>query len=247
MYDSLKSRMAKLKIKLGPRRMRRKLLVSVEKAKKAVKLRMFRPKFDKHYSTGKEKAYTKFGKGFFDSFETESFTKNGITKFKIAPLRDSVHSDPTQQIMIINNLMLGGLEAENRLILMNDLREQIAWVNIGFEKDSLIIESMQTIKRKRKYLNDFRRITGGKPALDCLLEEDELTAKRRGFKFVKIRSPESLYYYSVPVLMRTRLTEKQARRQMKILYQKIALRHGHKKMGLFYIKELNPKQANLKH
>ncbi len=210
----------RLKLKLSPRRLRRKALVIIEKQRRAIKLKLARPKSGLHYPTGEPQAYHTFGRDFYKHFPRKTFDKNTRRLFQT----------------IVN---LGEMESECRLSLKNKFDMEIAWLSPGFEKDALIIESMQTSKNARKYLNDFRRITKGKHALDYLLEDAESTAKNRGFKFVKIRAPESLHYYKKPWLHDSQLTVEQTRRQMKILYQKIALRHGYKKQGLFYVKELN--------
>ena len=122
----------------------------------------------------------------------------------------------------------------------------LAWLNIGFAKDTLIIESMQTKIEEKKLLNEFRRQTHNQPAIDYLLTMAEETARKSGYPTIKIRNPKTLYFYSRPAT-RGVVPAKNIQRQMKILYQKIALRHGFKIEGhAFYVKHLQPQKEPIK-
>ncbi len=170
------------------------------------------------YPTAETEAMKTYGRNFLNQFKP-SVVRGGGTRIYFAGL-DSGYYESERAISIKR-----GLDA-------------LAWVNLGFEKGTLIIESMQTRRAERKALNEFRRCAHGVQALDYLLKVAEDTAIKSGYREIKIRNPQTLHFYPNPVQLE-HLTKKQIQRQMKILYQKLAIRHGFKREGhSFYVKRL---------
>jgi len=76
----------------------------------------------------------------------------------------------------------------------------IAELNLGFEKNAVIIESMQGAGGKQAALDRLRQATG-KPVINSMVELVEKHAKKCGFKQVKISRPENLFYYRFPEIL----------------------------------------------
>ena len=86
-------------------------------------------------------------------------------------------------------------------------------------------------------MNEFRRLSK-KPVLNYLMEKLEKEARENGFKEIKIRIPETMYFYEFPNLENTNLTAEEIRLHMKTFYAKIANEHEYKRKGIFYVKSL---------
>jgi hypothetical protein len=193
-----------------------------------IKTKLFRnlhtkPKSIIHLSA-REKAYAKFGRDFFSRIKPLAFNGRNERRYYFGKDLPNYESKHTLTITC---------EPKVRYFLPTIT---LSWLSLGFEKKSLIIEGMQTRTDSKKWLNEFRRATK-KQAIDFMLEKAEERARELGFEQIKIRKPEFLYWYqnaSVPYGK----TKKQVQRQIKILYQKIALKYGYKIENNFYVKEL---------
>jgi hypothetical protein len=118
--------------------------------------------------------------------------------------------------------------------------QRVGWLGIGFERNAVIIEVMQTCRHNsinRPLLNEFRRLSK-KPVLNYLLEQAEENARKNGFKQIKIRVPETLYYYEHLDMSHAVTNEEGVRLAMRRLYQKTAREEGYKRKGIFYVKDL---------
>lgn len=118
----------------------------------------------------------------------------------------------------------------------------IAHAKLGFTKDSIIIEALQGEKGKKEELIEFTKKTG-KQAFNYLLERIEHTARCAEKKYVKIRVPESLYWYwnskkyaRVEGIGRKEI--KELRKRMETLYSSISKNSGYKRTARFFVKEL---------
>ncbi len=174
------------------------------------------------FATGGHDACQKYGKGF------EKFFKE-LT----------LHAGPKTRREYFVRYGLNIFESETalQLYLNGGWPYPLAHVAIGFQKNTLIIEAMQTTKKhRRKNLNEFRRVAKELP-LDFLLKQAEQTAKKAGLKEVRIRRPETLYYYAKPA-RHDGLTLEQLQRNMRILYGRIARANGYKKELFFYTKRI---------
>ncbi len=176
------------------------------------------------YLSARKKAYTKFGKNFFEQFEPIIFQGRNNRKYTFTTLAPHLESEYVLGITV---------QTKEKMRYFSNI---ISRLSIGFEKEALIIEGMQTRKSYKKKLNEFRRVTK-KQTLDFMLEQAEERARKLGFKQVKIRKPEFLYWFQNPVPVED-MTKKQVQRQIKILYQKIALRHNYKIEADFFVKDL---------
>ncbi|MBI4043892.1 MAG: hypothetical protein HY393_03755 [Candidatus Diapherotrites archaeon] len=113
---------------------------------------------------------------------------------------------------------------------------------LGFERKAVIIEALQG---KRGNVKDVQRMNAalGMPWPNYLLQETEKHARACGFKKVKIRKPETLYYYKHPAVpVKTGeapgpvIERVQAR--MRALYEKAAQAMGYHEEPGFYVKNL---------
>jgi hypothetical protein len=178
------------------------------------------------FITAEDQAYKKCGRSFLKNFKPIIF--NGRNKRKYQILSAGRCSESANTISI-------------KLIMPETYhKNDIAHIGIGFEKNALIIEVMQTEnpQHSKKYLNEFRRTTKTQP-LNWLLKQAETRAKQFGFKEVKIRAPETMKWYNDPWTWTNKtLNTEEIRTNMRVLYNKIAKSEGYKRKGIFYIKQL---------
>ncbi|MDD3083717.1 MAG: hypothetical protein PHP82_01715 [Candidatus ainarchaeum sp.] len=181
------------------------------------------------YNSGREKNYYLYGKKFSESFPEKIivFNKN---KYKIS---------------CVNSLFEGQKEIQLEQFFDKKTSIKTARLCIGFEKNTLVIESIQGTRGLNTHLNKFRRIedkksgkTKGEHAFNFLLQQIESHAKKQGFKEVKIRVPESLYSYWFPNLEKVGLNQKQIQTKMKILYEKVATSCKYVRKGNFFVKKI---------
>lgn len=123
---------------------------------------------------------------------------------------------------------------------------------IGFEKNAVVVESIQGLKPKPE-MNQLRRDLKT-PWPNHLLHQIEAHARRCGFRYVKIRLPETLSYYKKPLQFSTveiggevieyydNASPQQAeeiRKSMRLLYAQIAGANGYVSDGReFYVKRV---------
>ncbi|MEK6959314.1 MAG: hypothetical protein AABW59_04690 [archaeon] len=182
----------------------------------------------KKYETSSFGAYFMHGHSFFGGIKPITFSK-GTKSFTILPQGGTFEAD--QSIGLIS-----GSNADH-------LATPHAWLGLGFEKGIVIVESMQTRKDSTPQLNAFRRITG-KQALNFMLQELEKKARESNFGEIRIRAPQTLYYYNFPHLSEgTLMNERQVRAQMKVLYARVASAEGYKREGNFYVKRIEANRA----
>jgi hypothetical protein len=184
--------------------------------------------FNAKYPSGTEENYAKFGKGFVNWFKPREYKEGGKS---FAMYSKTSAYEATYEIILIAKEKT--VQRHTKQIQAWD--RHLAHLRIGFEKNSLIIEAMQTEINVNNYLNSFRRATKEKP-LDKMLKEAEQTARLVGFKQVKIRKPQTLFYYMNPA--NTRLSDKSIQRNMRILYGRIAKANGYKEEEFYYTKTL---------
>jgi hypothetical protein len=122
--------------------------------------------------------------------------------------------------------------------------QKIASVKLGFEKDAVVIESIQGIDKTKKDLDAFKNLAG-MPWANYLLQQVEEHARKHGFKYVKIRRPETLDYYGAPMTESAEFqtfdfgSETRAiREDMRKLYYSVAHAMKYKRMFPFFVKEL---------
>lgn len=106
-------------------------------------------------------------------------------------------------------IKMGGLGHESPIVIgVCPLKEaiegegwhsNIAELNLGFEKNAVIIESMQG-KGEQADLERFRQAVG-KHAINSMVEFVERHAKECGFKQAKISRSENLFYYWFPEIL----------------------------------------------
>lgn len=204
------------------------------KKKRAKRLTQFRKQandseFLPRYPSGSVANYKKYGKKFVKLFMTRQADATRVIqtdkeKFGVN-LAFNGHESHCVITLTYNSLLSGE----------RYLPHKIADLKIGFEESTLIVEAMQTDKNRRVHLNRFRNATKGTPPLDFMLHEAEKTARRLGFREIKIRKPETLYYYHLPVS-----TQKDSvvQHHMKVLYGRIARANGFSEEEFFYVKKL---------
>jgi hypothetical protein len=182
---------------------------------------------NKSFKSGNKESYNKFSNDFCESFESK-IIKGKKYDFKIGIGNGHFESIQTLQLRRSGEPF--------------SKYEKNAWISLGFEKNTLIIESMQTDKLSKTILNNFRRTTK-KQALNYLIEEAEKHAKKRGLTQVKIRKPQTLGWYQDPyvpeLLPNSKMpNEREIRANMRILYRRVAKRQGYLEEEFYYTKKL---------
>jgi hypothetical protein len=116
-------------------------------------------------------------------------------------------------------------------------------LKIGFDRQAVIIEAMQGEAEFGREIKEMNQKLG-KPWANYLLQCVETDARRAGYTQVKIRRPETLYYYEHGVLD-TYTDRNQAvgqnpevQKRMREMYGLIAKRMGYRKEGDFFVKDL---------
>ena len=122
-----------------------------------------------------------FGKNFAKTFKTQDII--GKNHFQVEIRRKGHESSLTISINKLSKVK-------------ND--NGIGHLCLGFGKNTVFIESIQGKYNRKSKLNDFRRAVKGKPWQNYLLEEVEKHSRELGFTKIKIRAPETLYYYHHP-------------------------------------------------
>ncbi|MDO8624578.1 MAG: hypothetical protein Q7R47_00725 [Candidatus Diapherotrites archaeon] len=173
-----------------------------------------------YFKTTIYKNISRFGNRFLETFPRQVFTAPNGRSYTID--RDLGQHESRESITIS--------------VTKVQRPRELAWARIGFKRGVVIVEAMQTEKAGTKYLNEFRRIAK-KQALDKILEEIEAHAKQMGYRELRVRRPETLFYYQRP-LERTGRTGRQTRAGMRLLYDKIAANNQYKKGLFFYVKKL---------
>jgi hypothetical protein len=162
----------------------------------------------------------------------KKITSRSGRPFQIAQARDGYESNLALAIFTGNSSKI--------------LEDKIASISIGFDKthNALIIEAMQThaneAREYKKYLNEFHRTTK-RQAIDYLLTQMEELSKLNGYREIRIRRPETLYYYHRPASKTGQAYGAEIdiiRTQMRKLYDTIAQKHGYKKEEYYYTKKL---------
>jgi hypothetical protein len=172
------------------------------------------------FGTAMQETYVKLGRSFIEKFNSRTIGKKNDRTYLIQADELGLY-DSARQVQIIcqegkENNYLGHL-------------------SLGFTKSGLIIEAIQGTMGKKQMQREFWRL-GKKPIFEFMLHEIEEHAKKLGFRYIKIRRPETLYYYKKPYL-KTK-SDKEIRRSMRILYDKVARHAGYKKEEFYYTKAL---------
>jgi hypothetical protein len=211
----------------------KKIIIGAKRKKMAFQIGTTFAAKARHHPSGSRFAYAEFGRGL-------------LSKFK--PIIISKKTQNTENQFATNNgfvvMPLGGTyEAEQIIGVIkgnepNHFSRPQAWLGIGFKENAVIVESMQTRKEAIPALNSFRRLAK-KQALNFMLNQVEEHARELGFSEVRIRTPETLYFFHFPHKVKNpTLTDKQIRAQMKVLYARVASAEGYKREGHFYVKKL---------
>jgi hypothetical protein len=206
-------------------------------------LRQKKP-FEVTFNTTSKKNYAAFGRRFVEKFNgTVVLSKDGL-RFSIGQ-SDNFASESSHRLTIDcilrEEVPIDFAKVKNVHIPLSDGRPKLASVALGFEKDTLIIEAIQENSKQKKLRNEFWRTTKTRP-VERLFLEVEAHARKLGFKQIKIRRPETLYYYEHPVNetggahYHERKTEVQA--GMRASYNKLAKKNGYTKGEFFYTKTL---------
>lgn len=119
------------------------------------------------------------------------------------------------------------------------LTTPIAQLKIGFARNTVVIESMQGKKGKAKEIMEINK-EAGEPWPNFLLGEIETHARACGFKTIRIRKPETLYYYKHPATPGFNQPEKveQLRQRMRNLYYHAAEAKGYQEEKGYFVKKL---------
>jgi hypothetical protein len=110
-------------------------------------------------------------------------------------------------------------------------------IDLGFEKEAVIVESIKGVKGSASELDRFKSMHK-KHGLEFLVQVVEEQAKKTGFKEVKIRDPETLHAFNDLPLEHTLGEVNKIRQRMIELYKAVADARGYTRKGNFYVKEL---------
>lgn len=139
-----------------------------------------------------------------------------------------------------------GISLQLRECGKKEAKTKLAAIKIGFDGKAVIVEAMQgreAAKRSsmkgnetvQQWVERFREMHG-KHWPNALLEKLEQYAKKQGFSEVRIRVPESLYFYHHPYV--ESWAKQDIQLQMESLYRKAAKSAGYKRKGFFYVKKI---------
>ena len=182
------------------------------------------------YKSAYEENIKRFGKKFLKSFPRTNLAKKGnrfvVSIKEMGPVNESSFSLTLEK-------ELGKKTRLNQLTL-GDAR-------LGFEEEAVVVEALKGLSdydapqgiTPLAELDRFRQYFG-KPWANYLLEKIEEQARKNGFSKVKIRRPESLYFYWHTF----RREKKETRKTMRRLYGRVANEMGYKRKGIFFVKEL---------
>ena len=99
--------------------------------------------------------------------------------------------------------------------------KMIGWIALAFEKNAVLIETIQGEKWEKPGLDTFSQ-TVSVPWANFLVNQIERHARKLGFSEVKIRYPETLENYKFPATWGTKKTTKEIQRIMKHFILKVA-------------------------
>jgi|GEM_PF-2390409 len=188
-----------------------------------------------NFKTAEHETYVALGRRFVEKFRPIEM-KGKKHRFIVSFFADD-HLVPgyesRRNLGIMVRLSAEEAEKKGRGRYPRDLVLGIA--AIGFEEDALVIEAIQGKEKTEKTLkNEFWR-TAKTPLLEFLLKTAEEHARSLGFSRVKIRRPETMYYYEKPF---TSADHHIVRKGMRKLYSQLATKFGYKKGKFFYEKNL---------
>lgn len=109
-------------------------------------------------------------------------------------------------------------------------------IKLGFQPHTVVIEAIQG-EAAKTLLQKFARLTGMKWT-DQLMRAVEEHAREQGYKAIKIRRPETLYYYRVHSHTTQAPQPPSVQASMRALYYSVARAHHYKKQAEFLVKEL---------
>jgi hypothetical protein len=122
--------------------------------------------------------------------------------------------------------------------------QKIASVKLGFEGEAVVIEAINGSDGVKKDLDAFKNLAG-MPWANYLLQKVEEHARKHGFKYVKIRRPETLDYYHAPVTQGIEFQTfdfgvgaRAIRESMRKLYYSVAHAMRYKRKFPFFVKAL---------
>jgi hypothetical protein len=173
------------------------------------------------YKSATSNTAQRLGRGFLESFERIEIKGKKRRIFVVSTSEAKFESDNSIA------LQTRGLETEKE--------EKLAEVKLGFESNAVIVEAIQGFRGMQPELERFREMHG-KPWANYLIEKVEKHAKKLDFSKVKIRIPESLYYYQYPYSSRK---TREIREKMVNLYYGVAKARGYRRKGRFFVKRLN--------
>lgn len=196
------------------------------------------------FKTTSKENYNTYGKNFIEKFKPVQIPTKDKRVFFIGKSTNYIIESPQSlavECILEEEQKINLRKVKNVQILLKNKRPKIATIALGFEKDVLIVEAIQENSEQKKLRNEFWRKTKTRP-LEKLLAEAESTAKQMGFKQIKIRRPETLYYYLYPVsevgtehIFKRR---KEIQAGMRVTYNRLAKQNGYTKGEFYYTKQL---------
>jgi len=201
----------------------KKIIINSQRKKRTFQIGITFAAKARNHQSGTRFAYAELGRGLLSKIKPIIISK-GAKSFVVMPLGGTYEAEQTIGLIKGNE--------------PNHFSRPQAWLGLGFKEDSVIIESMQTRKEAIPTLNAFRRVSK-KQALNFMLNKVEEHARELEFNEVKIRTPETLYFFHFPHKVKVQtMSDKQIRAQMKVLYARVASAEGYKREGNFYVKRL---------
>ena len=194
------------------------------------------------YPSGTKEALEQYGRGFADGFPKEVLRGKKGYRFVVCCNRARWEAQRRAVLMIEPVKMTLGI---TRLVELN----------LGFEKDAVVVEAMRGKEEKQNWLERFREMHKA-PGMNFVLRRVEGYAKKLGFKWIKVRNPKSLYFFVNSVISSKKMAkiyeiedgkkradahskEKKAiRLRMETLYNAVADSEGYTRKGDFYVKRL---------
>lgn len=167
--------------------------------------------------TGRIKAAEKYGRRFIEQFKTKT-------------IRPGIH------------LGIGAsLFESDRAVIIYSNGHAIGEARIGFDREGVVVEAIQGMNGVKMELDEVKKKTGQSWTVNAVRAIEE-TAKEIGMRTVKIRLPETLYYYRRPVVSESPMSihevQEAIRARMRATYRSTARELGYREKKRFFVKYL---------
>lgn len=179
------------------------------------------------YKTANSERIETYGKEFVETFPKITLKGKKRRAFVVDTGHSCLESRKSVRLAVYN------AEAGK----VKGIPADVAFLKLGFSKNAAIVEAIQGTAGWQPEFERFRALHG-KPWANYLVEKLEEQARRTGFRQVKIRAPESLFWYYHKSKDESNSDYLERRKRMEALYNNVANAMGYSRKGNFFVKGL---------